>query len=536
MAQKTMYPAKSGSPYTTTTAAIGVSDTEISVAELSGLPAAPNVCVIYVSAAKWERCLYSAKSNESGAGTITVSRSATGHASTDGSNGPLEFDAGAKVMRNFTAYDHDLFKDNIEDLEARKITSTGVTFENLNTNGDVGTGSEQVSQGNHTHPYQPLDATLTAFAGITTAANKLPYATGEDTFGVCDFTPLGQSLIGTTTASAVRDLIASASSTTATQNIYVDAAATGTGTGVDWPNAFTTIQAAVDSLPAVINHAVTIIIRKGSTPYNEKIKIQRVIAAGSITLLGEYFWYGTVAASKTGKITVGVSDYGYADRAQIAVGDIVWATKWSGAVGASTPSESIIDTVASVSGAEVSLTTNTGKTFDTTWTYQIVKTEISNIQCKSTDFVTITGLSFKGGGTYLLNIYNCAGVVLSCCYFSPTAEIPIGQLIRIESSSYVYPVIRCCVDSTYSNTRGVYIVGPYINLQASVINLTGASTIGVLGLSGAVAACSFSHIKAAVVGIQATSLSIVVTGSNLNESTNPKSPATNPGPDGGYIA
>jgi len=31
------------------------------------------------------------------------------------------------------------------------ITSTGVTYENLNANGDVGTGATQVAQGNHTH-------------------------------------------------------------------------------------------------------------------------------------------------------------------------------------------------------------------------------------------------------------------------------------------------------------------------------------------------------------------------------------------------
>ncbi len=39
------------------------------------------------------------------------------------------------------------------------ITASGVTYENLNTNGDVGTGASQVAAGNHTHDYD--DGALT---------------------------------------------------------------------------------------------------------------------------------------------------------------------------------------------------------------------------------------------------------------------------------------------------------------------------------------------------------------------------------------
>lgn len=59
------------------------------------------------------------------------------------------------------------------------IAATDVTYENLNTNGDVGTGASQVAAGNHNHTgvYEPADATIlkeadvddTPVNGVTTA-------------------------------------------------------------------------------------------------------------------------------------------------------------------------------------------------------------------------------------------------------------------------------------------------------------------------------------------------------------------------------
>lgn len=63
---------------------------------------------------------------------------------------------------------------------------------------------------------QPLDATLTALAGVSVSANQLIYATGSDTFTTTSFTSFGRSLVDDADAAAGRTTLGLG--TIATQN------------------------------------------------------------------------------------------------------------------------------------------------------------------------------------------------------------------------------------------------------------------------------------------------------------------------------
>ena len=52
--------------------------------------------------------------------------------------------------------------------------------------------------------WQPADATLTALAGVTTAADKLIYATGADTFATTDTTAYGRGLLALANVAALK--------------------------------------------------------------------------------------------------------------------------------------------------------------------------------------------------------------------------------------------------------------------------------------------------------------------------------------------
>ena len=109
MAISTMYPAKAGSPKTVLAIQISASATQITVADASVLPSAPNLCVLG-SDSSAEIVSYSAKNGNVLTGVVR------------GLGGTVAsvWDVDTIVARNFTSFDHDRFKENIEALSSEK--------------------------------------------------------------------------------------------------------------------------------------------------------------------------------------------------------------------------------------------------------------------------------------------------------------------------------------------------------------------------------------------------------------------------------
>ena len=70
----------------------------------------------------------------------------------------------------------------------------------------LGTGAQQAAAGDHAHTgtYQPLDATLTSIAALGTAADRLAYTTGVDTWAEAAITSAGRALVDDADAAAQR--------------------------------------------------------------------------------------------------------------------------------------------------------------------------------------------------------------------------------------------------------------------------------------------------------------------------------------------
>ena len=102
--------------------------------------------------------------------------------------------AGSAALATFTTFGRSL----VDDADAATARTTL----------GLGTAATQAATA-----FQPADATLTAIAGLTTSANKLPYFTGTDTATVTDLTSAGRLLISVASAGTTGQVLTSAGGT-----------------------------------------------------------------------------------------------------------------------------------------------------------------------------------------------------------------------------------------------------------------------------------------------------------------------------------
>lgn len=75
---------------------------------------------------------------------------------------------------------------------------------------------------------QPVDATLTALAGLATGADRMPYSTGTDVFAQATLTAFARTVLDDTTAAAARSTLA----VRVLQVVHFDTGALATGTTI----------------------------------------------------------------------------------------------------------------------------------------------------------------------------------------------------------------------------------------------------------------------------------------------------------------
>ena len=140
MAQNTMYVSKNNSPQTTLTNEITATEQTIPVADVSKLPAAPNIVSIG-SGDNIELVYYAGISGSTLTGCIRGYH---------GTTASIWYED-TPVYRAYTSYDHDTFKGNIEDLATNKLdksgdgSSTTVTFTEAGTLANPATGESQAT-------------------------------------------------------------------------------------------------------------------------------------------------------------------------------------------------------------------------------------------------------------------------------------------------------------------------------------------------------------------------------------------------------
>ena len=347
--------------------------------------------------------------------------------------------------------------------------------------------------------------------------------------------------------------ICSATRTTADLTIYVDSAATGAGDGTSWTDAFTTIQGAIDSLPAVIMHAITISVRDGT--YTENLAFNTVSNKGSITIKGEFSWSGECTAASSPSAT----SFQVADTTGMAAGDIICIVHTNGAGaavgGSSTYKYYVKTTIASVDSA-TQLTITSGADWGNLGAndvYWINRTSVTgNITCTAAKNIYLDGLNVAGvvSGSDNSSIYltdtNISGgsrgiIMTSTSYASTIRSYMSGSTqglycsessnVNIGSFSTGYTSATVCV-CTAANNRALW--SRYNSCAFCSYSVFDSTLYGIAVSNPGGAYVIYSCITADTgTGLYAISNGAIEQSSNNNNATVPKNPAS--ATDGAYI-
>jgi len=194
----------------------------------------------------------------------------------------------------------------INELDTEKLASASYTaadvLAKLLTVDGAGSGLDaDTLDGQSSAAFQPIDADLTALAGLTSAADRLPYFTGSGTAALATFTAAGRALVDDADAAAQRVTLGVRDVLTAARNYYVrtDGSDSNTGLVNNSGGAFLTIQAAINAAAAVDTSTYNVTIWIADGTYTGANILKPITGAGTVTIRGNTTTPSNVLISTT---------------------------------------------------------------------------------------------------------------------------------------------------------------------------------------------------------------------------------------------
>jgi hypothetical protein len=301
----------------------------------------------------------------------------------------------------------------------------------------------------------------------------------------------------------------------------------------------------------VLEHAVTIYVRKRSTEY-VPFAVQQIIGKGSLAIQGEYYWHAQCAAAATPSTTK--FNITAADGAQIEAGDIVFVTDGYGSTGAykyytHSTVTATTDKGSNVWEIEVNDALDSGN-IGTGDYYTIIKTKIAGYNTIiNTSPISLTGLAFISGDNtrdYALYLANSTVTITSCSIQGTGNNSGVNiftSTVNTYSSYYegynyamVFNSGRLAIGDNTSNSITCVFVATittaliasgalYIPIFRSIINCQSGTGLSISNNGvGYMRYCTIC--SGTTTGIRASMGAMVTTLTLNNNATTPKDPAT----------